>query len=75
MSYLTAAWNVVKDAVVSFGLLRGSFVLFFWVAHYWIYKLYSGRLRDRQKEIDRVAADNREYRERFLDLLDKHFDL
>ena len=41
--------------------------------HYAVYRLYLGRLNDRQKEIDKLAAENREYRERFLALLDKEF--
>ena len=42
--------------------------------HYAVYRLYLGRLNDRQKEIDKLAAENREYRERFLALLDKKLD-
>jgi hypothetical protein len=71
----TQYWEIIKDSVQSFGLLRGIFLLFFWVAHFWIYRLYQGRLRDRQKQIDDLAKDNREYRERFLTLLDRHFGL
>ena len=31
-------------------------------------------MEDLQKEIDRLAEDNRQYRDRFLFVLDKHFD-
>lgn len=75
MSYLTELWGILKDAIVSLGLLRGIFALFFWIAHFWIYRLYNGRLKDRQKEIDNIAAENRQYRERFLALIDKHLGL
>ena len=37
--------------------------------------MYNGRLKDRQDEINRLAADNHEYRDRFLAMLDKHFAL
>lgn len=33
-----------------------------------------GRLKDRQKEIDRLAGDNHLYRDRFLSLIDKNFN-
>lgn len=75
MKYLTQLWEIVKDAIVTLGLVRGTFVLFFWIAHFWIFRLYSGRLKDRQKEIDNIAAENRQYRERFLALIDKHLGL
>jgi hypothetical protein len=40
-----------------------------------IFWLYIARLRDRQKEIDRIAGDNREYRDRFLAILDDKLGL
>lgn len=58
-----------------FGLTRALFVAFFFMAHYWLYKQYMGRLEDRQKEIDRLAVDNRDYRERFMVLFDKSFSV
>jgi hypothetical protein len=45
------------------------------VAHGWLYRLYHGRLADRQKEINRIAGENREYREMFLKLLAQKFTL
>lgn len=36
--------------------------------YYWVERLHQGRLDDRQREIDRLAEDNREYRELFLRL-------
>lgn len=66
-------WQTIKDFIVSFGWVKGMFALFFWFSQGWIYILYRGRLSDRQKEIDRIAKDNREYRERFLSILDDKF--
>ena len=40
---------------------------------WWIYKLQKRLMDERQKEIDRLAQDNREYRERFLKILDDRF--
>lgn len=36
--------------------------------------LYNGRLNDRQKEIDRLIQENREYRKIFIALLDQRLD-
>lgn len=66
-------WETIKDFVISLGWTKGIFTIFFFMAHFWIYTLYMGRLKDRQNEINRIAAENREYRERFLSLLDEHF--
>ncbi len=72
MSECLPSWSTVKDYVIAFGWVKGVFTIFFFLAHAWIYSLYRGRLKDRQKEIDRLAEDNHEYRERFLRLLDIH---
>ena len=57
----------------AFGITKGLFALFFIGAHYWLYRSNLGRLEDRQREIDRVAAENREYRDRFMKLIDEKF--
>jgi uncharacterized membrane protein len=54
------------------GLFKGLFAVFFIMMHAWVFSLYCGRIKDRQKEIDRLAEDNREYRDRFLKILDEH---
>lgn len=64
----------IIEAVISLGWTKGVFALFFFLAHAWIYALYRGRIIDRQKEIDRLAKENHEYRERYMKLLDKHFE-
>lgn len=67
------SWDTVASFIEKFGWTKGVFSLFFFLAHGWIYQLYNGRLSDRQGEIDRLAADNRAYRERYLAQLDRHF--
>ena len=37
----------------------------------WVSRSHRRQLDDRQREIDRLAADNREYRERFLQFVDR----
>lgn len=64
-------WNVIKDLIVTLGWAKGTLTVFFWLAHFWIFRQYKERLEDRQKEIDRLAQENREYRDRFISMLDK----
>jgi hypothetical protein len=61
------------ELIKALGWAKGVFTVFFFMAHAYIFSLYRGRLSDRQKEIDRIAAENREYRERFLKLMDDKF--
>jgi hypothetical protein len=68
------SWDVIRDYVVAFGWTKGTLTIFFWLAHWWIYRTYNGRLRDRQEQINQLAAENRQYRERFLAIMDGHFD-
>jgi len=68
------SWNDVFDAVRQFGWTKGVFTIFFFMAHAWIWKEYRGRLQDHRKQIDALAAENRQYRELFLGLIDKKFD-
>jgi hypothetical protein len=65
--------DAILKFLTEFGLTKGLFALSFIGGHLWIYRLYSGRLKDRQKQIDMLAKDNHEYRDRLLQLLDKHF--
>lgn len=71
---MNLSWETIKDFVVSFGWAKGTLTILFWVFHIWIYRLYTARLEDKQKEIERLAQDNKEYRDRFLALLDRYFD-
>lgn len=66
-------WETIKGYIVAFGWAKGVLTLFFFMAHGWVYKLYQDRVKDKQAEIDRLAADNREYRERYLFNYDQHF--
>lgn len=56
-----------------FGLAKGIFTAFFAGAHYWLYHMYDQRVKDAKEQITRIAEENREYRERFLSLLDNKF--
>lgn len=69
------SWETIRDFIVAFGWTKGVFTIFFFGAHAWVYRLYNGRLQDRQNEINRLAADNHDYRDRFTALLDKHLEL
>ena len=63
-------WNAISDVLKEFGIWGGLFVIFFLGMHFWIYRLYENRFSERQQEIDRLAKENHEYRERFQKLID-----
>src|SRR5689334_5797498 len=64
-------FKIVFDSVRQFGWAKGTLTVFFWVAHWFYYRAMQGRLKDRQDEIDRLAADNHAYRDRWLAIHDK----
>jgi hypothetical protein len=68
------SWETIKDFIISFGWAKGTLTVLFWVFHVWIYMLYNARLKDKQKEIDRLAQENREYKEIFTTLLGQRLD-
>ena len=69
----TAVLSSSLEVIKAYGPLGGLFILFFVGMHWWIHKLHNRMLDERQKEIDRLAEDNRLYRDRFLAVLDKQF--
>lgn len=60
--------------IETIGLPNAIFATVVLSCHFFIFGLYNSRLKDRQNEIDRLAEENREYRDRFLKLLDKKFN-
>ena len=68
------SWEIVLNFINQLGWSKGILTIFFFLAHFWYNKQIKGRLDDRQKEIDRVTKENREYREKFLSILDSKFD-
>ena len=67
-------FKTIKDFIQTFGWTKGVFTIFFFSAHGWVFKLYNDRLKDKQAEIERLASDNRTYRDRFLKFYDEKFD-
>lgn len=67
MDSVELAIALVKEV----GYERGLFAVFFLLAHRWIFKMYKDRLDDRQNEINRMAEENREYREYFMQFIGK----
>lgn len=63
---IDGVFGFITDTLNAFGLNKGLFILFFLGMHVWVYVLYKGRLDDRQKEIDRMAEENRNFREFFM---------
>lgn len=70
---IKAALDFLMGMFKEFGLSSGLLVVIVLGMHYWVFRLYNRQLEDRQREIDRIAADNRDLRERFTRLLDRHF--
>jgi hypothetical protein len=68
-------WEQLVHFIKELGVVPGTLVVFFWVMHGWVFWLYKGRLADRQAEINRIAAENKEYRDRFTALLDKQLKI
>jgi len=62
------------EFIQAVGLLKGTFTLFFFGAHWVIYKLYRGRIDDRQSEINRLAKDNHDLRDRLLAIVDRQIN-
>lgn len=75
MESSAAMMEQLTAMVQSLGLLETLFILFFFGAHSVIFLQYRARLNDRQKEIDRLAKDNHEYRDRFLAFVDRQMNL
>ena len=67
-------WDTIVKFIKDFGLKDGIFIISFFGLHGWIFIQYRGRLKDRQKEIDRIARDNQLYRDKFIELLDKKYE-
>jgi len=65
--------SAFTDLAKQIGWIPAMVTVVFFRAQYWIYKLYEGRLSDRQDQIDKLAAENHEYRDRFTTLMDRHF--
>ena len=70
---MAAIFKDILTFIQEVGLKNGLFVVFFIFAHLILFWMYRGRLKDKQAEIDRLAQDNREYRTRFLELMDNAF--
>jgi hypothetical protein len=68
------SWSDVQLLVGEVGITRAAFLVFFVLSHCWIFRLYMARLTDRQLEMNRLVADNLEYGERFVRMLDQQTD-
>lgn len=66
--------NTAQEYLKELGAFQGSLVLFFFVAHYAIWRMYRGRLRDRQKEINRMAEHCKDVRKDNLSLRKQLFE-
>lgn len=72
-SMLEMVINFFSNLIDTIGLEYAVAVIFFFGAHWYIHKLYKENLDNRQLQIDRLAEDNRQYRDRFLAILDEQY--
>jgi hypothetical protein len=68
-------WSSVVDVLKNFGLTRGLCVIFFLSLWWFYHRAHQNRLKDKDAEINRLAADNHEYRERFMRLFDDKYKI
>lgn len=59
------------DFLANLSFSEGALLILLILGGFWLYKSQQGRLDDRQQELDRMAADNRDYRDRFERLHDR----
>ena len=68
-------WEAIFEAVNNFGITTTIFlvvvILFIFYNFYRANTLYKQNIKDKQKQIDRLAEENREYREKFMYMLNK----
>ena len=62
------------ELIKTIGMAKTLFSVILLSCHFFIFKLCNARLKDRQDEINRLAQENHEYRDRFLKLLDSKFN-
>ena len=61
--------EILSTILMEHGLWEVLVIVVIAVYSKWIAKIHEGRLQDRQREIDRMAEENRAYRELFLQRL------
>jgi F0F1-type ATP synthase membrane subunit b/b' len=67
-------WKTIREFIEALGWTKGVFAIFFFLMQFLYWGAMRGRLKDRQTEIDRIAAENKQYRERFLAFIDKKLE-
>ncbi len=65
--------DLFKSLAEEFTLNFGVLGLVTAVLLFMVYQLVTKSLSDKDRQIERLADENREYRERFTQLLDRHF--
>lgn len=70
-------WGPIFEAVEKLGYLQTISLIVVILFIFYNFKkansLYKQNIKDKQKQIDRLAEENREYRDKFMDMLNKYF--
>ncbi len=53
------------------GTYQSLFIIFFIGVHIYIRRLYDANMADKQNQINRLAEENKEYREKFIKMVDQ----
>ena len=69
-------WQLLAVILRDHGIWAGGAIIAFFGAHWWIYHQYEmriaaadARVADRQKDIENLLAENKEYRDKFMQLI------
>lgn len=72
LGQLNELLKTLLQFIRTLGWTKGVFAVFFFLMQGAVFWLYWGRLKDRQAEINRLALENREYRDHFMEVLKNH---
>ena len=63
--------GTVKEFIIELGWAKGTFAIFFFLAHWYVRKLYRENIKAKQDEIDRIAETNKAMRGENKELRDE----
>jgi hypothetical protein len=61
--------GIVVGLIQAIGMTKTLFAVIILSCHFYIFRVYNARLQDRQNEINRLATENHDYRDKFSQLL------
>ncbi len=68
-------WGEICGIIAKFPPVVGLLIILIILLGCYIVKLYEKNIADKQRQIDELAKENKEYRDKFTNLLDKALPL